>query len=85
MLSMRSYRQDIRATLPNLLEILNAAETCAKSIGETAPPRIALNVDPQEIPSAAASETSIDNIVPVPIEKKLSASIENVNGSTFTR
>lgn len=88
MLNMHSQREDIRATLPNLLAILSVGEqTMEKYYGiqESASASF-LAIDDgthdDDIPMSAISETSIDMMVSVPVSvataKVYSASEEDV-------
>lgn len=85
MLNIHSNREDIRATLPNLLSILSVGEipirksyAMQESISTTH-----LAVDTGDQPMAAISETSIDMIIALPAKKIFSASEENMNAAGF--
>lgn len=92
MLNVHSQREDIRATLPNLLAILSVGEqTMEKYYGiqESASASF-LAIDggggshDDDVPMSAISETSIDMMVSVPVSsvataKVYSASEENIS------
>lgn len=83
MLNVHSHREDIRATLPNLYEILNAAETSTHNMVK-APSKIANTLTithEHDAPMSSVSDSSIDIIFPVPVKKTYSASDNNLNGS----
>lgn len=83
MLNVHSHREDIRATLPNLLEILNAAETSTRNVIKAKSMSAAsLKIShEQDTPMSSISNTSIDIIFPVPVRKTFSASDNNLNGT----
>lgn len=81
-LNLRSAREDIRETLPNLRKILNVAEISAKNISKTAIGN-KISLDVNNIPRTSVSESSIDISVPVPVpvpvRNALSLSADNIN------
>lgn len=82
MLNVHSHREDIRATLPNLFAILNAAETSTHNVAK-APSTIVTTLDishEHDAPMSSVSDSSIDIIFPVPVKKTYSASDSNLNG-----
>lgn len=86
MLNVHSHREDIRATLPNLYEILNAAETSThnmvKAPSKTSNQSNTLTISHEhDVPMSSVSDSSIDIIFPVPVKKTYSASDNNLNGS----
>lgn len=82
MLNLHASRDDLRATLPNLLAILSVGEqqTAEKYYGiqESASASF-LAIDAPEIPMSSISETSIDMIISVPATKNHSLSQENIS------
>lgn len=89
MLNVHSQREDIRATLPNLLAILSVGEQTMEKyyygIQESASASF-LAIDgavvaphDDDVPMSAISETSIDMMVPIPATKVYSASEENIS------
>lgn len=98
MLNVHSQREDIRATLPNLLAILSVGEqTMEKYYGiqESASASF-LAIDgashDDDVPMSAISETSIDMMVSVPVSvadataaKLYSASVENISVPEHSR
>lgn len=82
MLNIHSHREDIRATLPNLYAILNAAETSTQRVLKAPSANVTtLSIsNEQDVPMSSVSNTSIDIIFPVPVKKTYSASDNNLNG-----
>lgn len=80
MLNIHNLREDIRATLPNLLEILSVAETSTQHILENSLGTTLIVAN--DVPMSSVSESSIDIIIPVPIKKTFSVSDENINGDS---
>lgn len=84
MLNVHSHREDIRATLPNLFEILNAAETSTQYVVKaplsTVTTTLSISQE-HDAPMSSISDSSIDIIFPVPVMKTYSASDNNLNGS----
>lgn len=83
MLNVHNHREDIRATLPNLFEILNAAEASTQNIVKAPPTSVTtLSISHEnDAPMSSVSDSSIDIIFPVPVKKTYSASDNNLNGS----
>lgn len=83
---MHSHREDIRATLPNLFEILNAAENAAHDMVNAPSTTVTtLSISHEhDAPMSSVSDSSIDIIFPVPLKKTYSASDNNLNGSETT-
>lgn len=80
MLGVHSSREDLRATLPNLLAILAVGEEIAEkyyAIQESA--STSFLATEADVPMSSISETSIDMMLSVPANKAFSASEENVN------
>lgn len=96
LLSLHSSREDIRATLPNLLAILSVGEQTAHkyyAIQESASVSF-LAIDSHDVPMSSISETSIDMMmisVPAssstaaPTSKVYSTSDENINLPNLSR
>lgn len=81
MLNVHASREDLRATLPNLLAILSAGEQATDKyygIQESASTSF-LAIDTHEVPMSSISETSIDIMLSVPATKIYSMSEENIN------
>lgn len=83
MLNIHASREDLRATLPNLLAILSVGvQTTEKyyAIQESASTSFLAIDAHNDAPMSSISETSIDMIVSVPANVKVySASEENIN------
>lgn len=82
-LNMHNNREDIRATLPNLLAILSVGERSNQrsyAIQESISSSY-LAVDSVDPPMSSISETSIDMIITLPSKKIYSVSEENVNST----
>lgn len=87
MLNVHTAREDIRATLPNLLAILSVGEQTAEkyyAIQESASASF-LAIDTHDVPMSSISETSIDMMLTVPATKVYSASEENINLAEHAR
>lgn len=86
MLNLYVSRDDLRATLPNLLAILSIDEQTTECyvIQESASTSF-LAIDAQDAPMSSISETSIDMIISVPATKVYSMSVENVNLPNHSR
>lgn len=86
MLNVHGHREDIRATLPNLFEILNAAETSTNNMVKV--PASSANTltisHEHDAPMSSVSDSSIDIIFPVPVKNTYSASDNNLNGTETT-
>lgn len=67
-------REDIRATLPNVLDILNAADNFTKNTIQ----EFCKNGSTYATPMSSISESSNDVVVPVPMQKN-SVSDEHIN------
>lgn len=81
MLNVHAQREDLRATLPNLLAILSVGEQTTEkyyAVQESASASF-LAIDAQDVPMSSISETSIDMIISIPAHKVYSASEENIN------
>lgn len=85
MLNIHNNREDIRATLSNLLAILSVGEkpiqrpyTIQESISSSH-----LTVDSVDQPMSSISESSIDMIISVPAKKAFSSSEENISSTCF--
>lgn len=79
MLNVHAHREDLRATLPNLLAILSVGEQITEKyygIQESASASF-LAIE-QDVPMSSISETSIDMMLSVPATKAYSASEENI-------
>lgn len=80
MLNIYSSREDINATLPNLLAILSVAENMV-SRSYAIQPSVSsslLAVDVSDQPMSSVSETSIDMMISVPAQQIYSISEENI-------
>lgn len=80
MLNIYSSREDINATLPNLLAILSVAEnTVSRSYAiQPSVSSSLLAVDVSDQPMSSVSETSIDMMISVPAQQIYSISEENI-------
>lgn len=87
MLNIHASREDLRATLPNLLAILSVGEQAAEkyyAIQESASTSF-LAIDANDVPMSSISETSIDMMLSVPATKVYSASEENISVPHYSR
>lgn len=87
MLNIHINREDLRATLPNLLAILSVGEQSThyqtsyaiqESISSSH-----LMIEPTDQPMSSISETSIDMIISIPAKKSYSISEENIISSNY--
>lgn len=87
MLNVHAQREDLRATLPNLLAILSVGEQAAEKyygIQESASTSF-LAIDGHDVPMSSISESSIDMMLSVPATKVYSASEENISVPRYSR
>lgn len=82
MLNIHNNREDLRATLPNLMAILSVGEpsnhyqisyAIQESINSSH-----LAIEPIDQPMSSISEASIDMIISIPAKKSFSISEENI-------
>lgn len=90
MLNIHINREDLRATLPNLLAILSVGEQSShyqtsyaiqESISSS---HLQLAIEPIDQPMSSISETSIDMIISIPATKRYSISEENMIRRNYT-
>lgn len=83
MLNIHSSREDLRATLPNLLAILSVGDQTTEryfAIQESASASFLAIDTTHDVPMSSISETSIDMMLSVPANvKTYSTSEENIN------
>lgn len=81
MLNIHSAREDIRATLANLLAILSVGEqTIQRTHNNQVSTGAAILLDDKpDAPVSSVSDTSIDLMISVPAKKNYSISDENIN------
>lgn len=81
MINIHSAREDIRATLANLLAILSVGEQTIQRThnNQVSTGAAMLLDDKRDAPVSSVSDTSIDLMISVPAKKNYSISEENIN------